>query len=394
MMKKFKIFRALACIGAMLTISTGVLSVFAESEIIDETRVPVEDFTVNINNEALCVGQTAQFSAAKSPSNATDMLKVRYESSDESILTVDNNGVVTALGEGEATVTAFADSLYISETNPAADCYTVLILDISTSMDANNAIQVQHDAAVNFCKTLLNDDSGLKYHIAIITLGSESVKKADFTDNLSVLEAAIPSAATEGTNYVSALEMADSILSPIDEKYTRNIVLCSDGIPEHGASSTIGPYTSDDLLFDYVYANAAYNTAQSLKEKYHLYTLGFFHGISDADLLAFAEKVMADIAEEPRNFTLVTDPDKLDVAFTDISGRFITAAATGHFEKSMQIKVHPEGYVPPLATNTISLVAFPPLLNIIILMIAALAALCLIALILFLLSRRQSQSEF
>jgi hypothetical protein len=53
----------------------------------------------------LTVGETGQITATVTPSNATNK-KVNWSSSDETIATVDENGAVTAVAAGTATITA------------------------------------------------------------------------------------------------------------------------------------------------------------------------------------------------------------------------------------------------------------------------------------------------
>ncbi|WP_137743251.1 Ig-like domain-containing protein [Robertmurraya siralis] len=66
--------------------------------------VAVTSVTLDINEITMDVDETVQLIATVSPSNATDKSYV-FESSNEEIATVDNNGNVAAIGEGEATIT-------------------------------------------------------------------------------------------------------------------------------------------------------------------------------------------------------------------------------------------------------------------------------------------------
>ncbi len=67
--------------------------------------VPVEGVTVDPTEATLKVGETVQLTAAVSPDNA-DIKVVDWSSSDETVATVKENGLVTAVGAGTAQITA------------------------------------------------------------------------------------------------------------------------------------------------------------------------------------------------------------------------------------------------------------------------------------------------
>lgn len=68
-------------------------------------EVPVTKVTLDQTSASIKVGENVTFKATVTPDNATDKT-VTWRSSDESIATVDANGKVTALKEGEVTITA------------------------------------------------------------------------------------------------------------------------------------------------------------------------------------------------------------------------------------------------------------------------------------------------
>jgi len=71
----------------------------------------VESLSLNKKKISLNVGDTFALTAAVSPKDAT-VQSVTWYSDDESIVTVDENGVVTAVGSGIVTVYALSDDLY------------------------------------------------------------------------------------------------------------------------------------------------------------------------------------------------------------------------------------------------------------------------------------------
>lgn len=65
----------------------------------------VSSIAFNIKSQTLAVGETVTLQPTVQPVGAVDK-SLTYTSSDESIATVDNSGVVTAVATGEATITA------------------------------------------------------------------------------------------------------------------------------------------------------------------------------------------------------------------------------------------------------------------------------------------------
>ena len=74
-------------------------------ETIVPTNIAVESISLNINTSSITVGQEVQLAATISPYNATNK-KVTWSTSDSTKVTVDENGLVTGIAEGEAIITA------------------------------------------------------------------------------------------------------------------------------------------------------------------------------------------------------------------------------------------------------------------------------------------------
>lgn len=196
--------------------------------------------------------------------------------------------------------------------------YTVLILDTSGSM-SGTPIAKQKEAATSFCETLINTSSN--NYVSIITFSSSSSVKCDFTNDISTLKSIINSTgASGGTNTNAALVSAGEKLKSVnDGNANKIIVLCSDGLPESGASVSDGKYTASDYS-GYGYANAAYNTAIELKKNYEIYTLGFFHSLTGNNL-TFGQKFMSDLQNE--GYYNVNDPEQLTDVFEDIAKEIV-----------------------------------------------------------------------
>ena len=193
--------------------------------------------------------------------------------------------------------------------------YSVLILDTSGSMDGD-AIVKERAAAIKFCSSVLQSSG--ENHIALVNLNTDSGVLCDFTNDYDEIERQIESIeAYGGTNINSALELSAELLDYVNAPAgaIRNIILCTDGLPESGNVTEEGPYDYDDYV-DYAYANYAYATAQSLRADNYIYTLGFFHSM-EAGCLDFARTFLNDI--QNAGYYEVTDPEELKFAFGDIA---------------------------------------------------------------------------
>lgn len=224
------------------------------------------------------------------------------------------------IGSTPTTLNVYADTT-------TSDRYSVLILDTSGSMDGV-PLSAMKKAAIKFCASL-SQAPGNNY-VAIISLNSSSVIKQEFTADFLALESTINNLRSGGgTNITSALDAAQMLLSGISDSspnIKKNVILCSDGLPENGITSSYGPYTSMDYS-GYRYANATYQEAIELHNICSFYTLGFFHSLSSSRL-SFARRFMNDI--QNAGYTEVIDPDDLVFEFGNIAEE-ITGATTFYY---------------------------------------------------------------
>lgn len=72
--------------------------------------IDVETVTISPQNNNLKIGDTRQLNIEIEPDNATNQ-EVNWTSDDESVATVDGDGLVTAEGVGSATITATVDGV-------------------------------------------------------------------------------------------------------------------------------------------------------------------------------------------------------------------------------------------------------------------------------------------
>ena len=153
----------------------------------------------------------------------------------------------------------------------------VLMLDISDSMEGT-PFTTMKEAAMKFCQNLLGAEGDNR--IALVVWDA-SYKTYPFNSDINAVEQTIENIQIGGgTNTANALAAAkDLMASSAREDALKNIILLTDGIPQHGDGTSDGPYTSSDSSY-YRYANSAYNIATEIMEQYNLYTLGFFHNLT------------------------------------------------------------------------------------------------------------------
>ncbi len=105
------------------------------------------NLSLSIDNSSISVGGTAQITATITPSNAT--LPIAYSSDNTSIATVTDNGLITGVGEGFATITVTAGEktsfvyVYVSESVVASvvSVDNVTLTLVKSSIDKNETVQ-------------------------------------------------------------------------------------------------------------------------------------------------------------------------------------------------------------------------------------------------------------
>ncbi len=114
---------------------------FDNFELLMTNYIPVTGVTAEIDNEEFEAGQTAQITAATVPA-AASFNALTYTSGDESIATVDENGVVTGVAVGSTTITVAANEMEdfsttvdvtVTYTSATADDYAALATAIEAA---------------------------------------------------------------------------------------------------------------------------------------------------------------------------------------------------------------------------------------------------------------------
>ena len=199
--------------------------------------------------------------------------------------------------------------------------YTVLLLDVSGSMSGTPIAQMKK-AAIKFCDKMLSSSNN---YISIVKYGSSASIACGFTDNLASLTTAINGLSSSGgTDMNYGIGKAVSMFDSLDTVYTKNLVIMSDGIPEHGNSSYTGKYGNTNSFAPY--CNVVYETASGLWDKYKIYTLGFFHDLSGSTL-SFAKNFMTDIQNS--GYYNVENADSFEMTFEGLAGDILDRFSGG-----------------------------------------------------------------
>ena len=148
---------AVAVGNAKITASAGGFSADCQVTVSD---IPVESVTLYTNEQSLNYGESFELKATVLPANAPQTIS--WTSSDEKVATVDEKGVITAVGYGEATITATAG-------DKTATCLISIISEykVSTQADIEEALANVSDNPNYPTKIILNGDIELNSTIVI-----------------------------------------------------------------------------------------------------------------------------------------------------------------------------------------------------------------------------------
>lgn len=228
-----------------------------------------------------------------------------------------------ALSEVDATAESQDSRVSLLGEDASMVRYAVLLLDTSGSM-GSKPMAAQKAAAIRFCESILKADG--ENYVAIVSFGSSVNTVRAFTDDIEELRSAVNGLRGSGnTNTIGAVNRANELLSVLPDNVSKSVVICSDGLPNTGATSASGPFTSADYS-SYKYANAVYQAVEPMKSKYDIFALGFFHSLSGSSL-EFGRKFMRSI----QNVTYyeVTNPEDLEFTFDEVAGDITTPGGSG-----------------------------------------------------------------
>lgn len=153
--KKVCLWACTALTATCLTAATAIsLNAFAE----DET-VNVQSLTLGYSTLELGESWTTRIGYTIAPADAT-VQSVTWSSSDEKVVTVDENGYVTAVGEGDATITVTPD-----DTNAEAQtcAVTVIAEEDLNAATLSDDLQINIGGSGDFTVTVAGADENTTY---------------------------------------------------------------------------------------------------------------------------------------------------------------------------------------------------------------------------------------
>lgn len=198
-----------------------------ESDII--TEISVESVSLNKSSVSLSVDATVTLTVTITPEDA-DNQKVNWKSSDSSIATVDADGLVTAVAEGEAVITVSSDE----NPNLSDEC-AVKVMNIAVSVESvslnKNSLTLTVGASETLVATVEPEDADIQ------TVGWVSSDE----DVATVDEDGVVTAIAEGEAIITVSSDEDSDLK--DEC----VVTVSSTPVDPGAELTLATISAENL---------------------------------------------------------------------------------------------------------------------------------------------------
>ena len=291
----------------------------------DYTPTYVQDFTIP-DTKIITSGEISVIEPELYPKDA-DSYTFTWTSSDETVASVTpegNVGIIHAKSKGTTTITValvsgentITKTTSLRVASKGRD--TVLVLDISGSMSGTPLTEMK-EAAIDFCYELLEDEYNNR--VGIVFYDDENTT-IPLTDDLSSLVSYIEQVNDGGmTNMEGAIASAKNMLVQQGKADSiKNIVIMADGLPNDGKTSNSGAMntTSTTSTRQIAYASAVIDTAQEAMKSYNMYSLGFFHDLSDSNL-DFAIELMKKLTNQEDGYHQVEEAENLQFAFEDIS---------------------------------------------------------------------------
>ncbi|MDS0524253.1 Ig-like domain-containing protein [Clostridium sp. SHJSY1] len=142
-----------------------------------ENYIPVSDITLNTNTLNIQTGNSETLSASISPENAQNKMIV-WTSSDENIVTVNQNGLVTGIKFGTATITATS-----VDGNKTAQCNVTVLPQLKNiTLNADRTILKKDSTSKLNIQGTMTDESKADLSQALIEYSSDNQKVATIND--------------------------------------------------------------------------------------------------------------------------------------------------------------------------------------------------------------------
>lgn len=239
--------------GNTSIVALNAASGMSGSVTIDVSEPDVEVTSVDLGaSQTLEVGTTVTLVATVLPENSTNT-SVVFSSSDNSIATVDQFGVVTTVGQGTAVITALNAS---SEVEGTVDIVVVVTVE---SIDLGSAIQLALEETAQINATILPNDAtdmSLVFESADTDIASvdgsglvTSVSVGTTTITATNLDSGVSSSVSVEVlpDFVSVTDVTlsiDDLVLDIDETYQITATI----MPENASDMSLSYSTSDDSI--------------------------------------------------------------------------------------------------------------------------------------------------
>lgn len=239
--------------------------------------------------------------------------------------------------------------------------YSVLVLDVSDTAEfigssgdtiytADSAIDYVKKSANNFLADLINA-KGDNY-VAVVAFAKTASVVVDFTENITEIKQNVDALTSHDKvrDINAGLTAANKLLQNVDSSAVKNVILVTTGITDEGKYAYDGHYSEETIgsnwqristkIHLYAYANAAYETATSLKNSSTLYVLGLFQTMKNMPqegraVAEFFRLTAFDLATSENTFYDVDDPDAIEFIFGEIANDITTSM--GYFKYAGQI---------------------------------------------------------
>lgn len=174
--------------------------------------IPVTGITLNIQQFSILIGGTQQITPTITPSDAS-VQQLQWSSSDESIATVDNEGNVTAIGEGTCTITCAATdgsgvsaicSCQVSPVLVEEILLEAQVINISVGRDIYNYFTILPDNATNKQVAWSSSDPTIA---TAETQTAEDDRQYGLISTHAVGTCTITCAATDGSGVIATCEV-------------------------------------------------------------------------------------------------------------------------------------------------------------------------------------------
>ena len=169
-----------------ITVTSEFNEKFTDEIEIEVYEIPIESISLDKTSLELTVDDTYQCKAIVLPENTTDSKKLTWESSDEEVATVDDNGKITAFKKGTAIITVSAkngevvESLQLKVVNKKIKpTYDLETKDIKLSVSQDQLQDIYKSVSDDF-KAIVDDGGKLE-----VVVKSEAIKDKEILTQLN-----------------------------------------------------------------------------------------------------------------------------------------------------------------------------------------------------------------